>query len=51
MKLINSGSYLASLGAAAFSVFSAGCATIEGVGEDVEDLGDAIEDKAEDAQR
>ena len=51
MKLINSGSYLALLGVAAFSVFSAGCATIEGVGEDIEDLGEEIADEADDARR
>ena len=49
MKLINSGRYLALLGAAAFSIFSGCCATVEGVGEDIENLGDAIEDEAEDA--
>jgi predicted small secreted protein len=28
-----------------------GCNTIEGAGEDIEDLGDAIEDEAEDQRR
>ncbi len=51
MKLINSGWYVALLGVAAFSVFSSGCATVEGVGEDIENLGDAIEDQADDARR
>ena len=51
MKLINSGSYVALLGVAAFSIFSGGCATVEGVGEDIEDLGDEIEDAADDARR
>jgi predicted small secreted protein len=51
MKLTNPKSYLALLGAAAISVLSAGCATVEGVGEDVEDLGDEIQDGADDARR
>jgi len=51
MKVINSGSYLALLGVAAFSVFSTGCATVEGVGEDIENLGDEIQDEADDARR
>lgn len=51
MKIINSGSYVALLGVAAFSIFSAGCDTVEGVGEDIEDLGDEIEDAADDARR
>ena len=32
-------------------VFGAGCATVEGVGEDIEDLGDEIQDEANDARR
>lgn len=51
MKLIDSRSYLALLGVAAFSVLGAGCDTVEGIGEDVEDLGDNIEDAADDARR
>jgi predicted small secreted protein len=51
MKVINSARYLALLGVAAFSIFGVGCATVEGVGEDVEDLGEEIEDEAEDARR
>ena len=51
MKLIHSGSYVALLGVAAFSVLSAGCATVEGVGEDIEELGDEIQDEANDARR
>jgi len=33
------------------SAFLAGCNTVEGVGRDIEDLGDAIEDEADDARR
>jgi hypothetical protein len=51
MKLINSGSYLALLGVAAFSVLGVGCAAVEEVGEGVEDLGDEIQDEARDARR
>ena len=51
MKIINSGSYLALLGVAAFSVFSVGCDAVEEVGEGIEELGDEIEDEANDAQR
>ena len=51
MKLSNSGSYLALLGVAAFSVFGVGCAAVEEVGEGVEDLGDEIQDEARDARR
>ena len=43
--------FLALLGVMWLSAFSAGCATVEGVGEDIEDLGDEIEDEAEDARR
>ena len=51
MKFISAKSYLALLGVAAFSVLSVSCATVEGVGEDIEDAGDAIEDEAEEARR
>lgn len=51
MKLINSGSYLALLGVAAFSVLSAGCDAVEELGEGVQDAGDEIEDAADDARR
>jgi hypothetical protein len=51
MKLINSGSYLALLGVAAFSVLGVGCAAVEEVGEGIEELGDEIEDEANDARR
>jgi len=47
MKLINSGSYLALLGIAAFSVFSAGCDAVEEVGEGVEEVGEEPEDAAD----
>lgn len=50
MKFIESRSYLALLGLAAFSVLGAGCNTVEGVGQDVEALGDNIEDAARDAR-
>jgi predicted small secreted protein len=43
--------FLALLGVMWLSAFSAGCATVEGVGEDIQDLGDEIEDEAEDARR
>lgn len=36
--------------ALSFVGFLAGCNTIEGVGRDVERLGDAIEDEADDAR-
>lgn len=51
MNFIESRSYLALLGIAAFSVLGAGCNTVEGVGEDIEDLGDNIEDAAESRDR
>lgn len=47
MRVINSGSYLALLGIAAFSVFSAGCDAVEEVGEGVEEVGDELEDAAD----
>jgi hypothetical protein len=47
MKTINSGSYLALLGVAAFSIFSAGCDAVEEVGEGVEEVGDDLEDAAD----
>jgi predicted small secreted protein len=50
MKLINSKSYLALLGVGLFSVYAAGCETVEGIGEDIEDAGDEIEDAADDAR-
>jgi hypothetical protein len=51
MKLVDSRSYLALLGVAAFSAFGAGCAAIEEVGEGVEDLGEEIQDESRDARR
>jgi predicted small secreted protein len=51
MKLVNPRSCLAVLGVVLFSTFSSGCETVEGVGEDIEELGDEIEDEANDAQR
>jgi predicted small secreted protein len=50
MKLINSRTYLTLLGVAAFSILGAGCDTVEGLGEDIEELGDEIEDEADDAR-
>ena len=47
MKFINSGSYLALLGVAAFSVFALGCESAEEVGESIEEAGDEIEDAAD----
>jgi predicted small secreted protein len=51
VKRIHLGSYLALLGVAAFSVLSVGCATVGGVGEDVENLGEEIQDESDDARR
>ena len=51
MKLVNPKSYLALFGAVLFSAFAVGCETVEGVGEDIEELGDEIEDEADDARR
>jgi predicted small secreted protein len=51
MKLVNSKSYLALFGVVLFSAFAVGCETVEGVGEDIEELGDEIEDEANDARR
>jgi predicted small secreted protein len=47
MKFINSRSYLALLGVAAFSVFAIGCESAEEVGENIQELGDDIEDAAD----
>lgn len=33
------------------ALFIAGCNTVEGVGRDIENLGDEIEDEADDARR
>ena len=51
MKLASSRSLFALLGVIAFSAFAAGCETVEGIGEDVEELGDEIEDQARDSRR
>jgi predicted small secreted protein len=51
MKLANSKSWLSLLGIVAFSAFAVGCETVEGIGEDVENLGDEIQDEADDARR
>jgi predicted small secreted protein len=51
MKLANSKSWLSLLGVIAFGAFAAGCETVEGIGEDVEELGDEIEDQARDSRR
>jgi predicted small secreted protein len=48
MKLTNSKSWLSLLGVVAFAAFAAGCETAEGIGEDIENLGDEIEDEAND---
>ncbi len=37
------------LGLAAFSLMATGCNTISGVGQDVESVGEAVEEAAEDA--
>ena len=44
-------SWLSLLGVVLFSAFAVGCETVEGVGEDIEELGDEIEDEANDARR
>ena len=51
MKLADPKSLLTLLGIVAFSGFAAGCETAEGIGEDVEELGEEIEDEANDARR
>ena len=51
MKLANPKSLLALLGVIALSGFAAGCETAEGIGEDIEEVGDEIEDEANDARR
>jgi predicted small secreted protein len=51
MSLVSRKSFLALVGAAVLSPFVVGCETVEGVGEDIEELGDEIEDEANDAQR
>jgi predicted small secreted protein len=51
MRLVNPKSWLGLLGVALFATLSVGCETVEGVGEDIEELGDEIEDEANDAQR
>jgi predicted small secreted protein len=47
MRIINSASYLALLGIAAFSLFSAGCDAVEEVGEGIEEAGDDLQDAAD----
>ena len=51
MKLANTKSWWPLLGVVAVAAFAAGCETVEGVGEDVEELGDEIQDEANDARR
>jgi predicted small secreted protein len=51
MKLASSKSWWSLLGVVAFAAFAAGCETVEGFGEDVEELGDEIQDEADDARR
>jgi hypothetical protein len=47
MKIIDSKSYVALLGIAAFSVFSSGCDAVEEVGEGIEEVGDDLQDAAD----
>jgi predicted small secreted protein len=42
---------LSLLGVIGTAAFVGGCETVEGVGRDVENLGDAIEDEARDERR
>jgi predicted small secreted protein len=51
MTPVDRKTYLSLFGAALLSTFAVGCETAEGVGEDIEELGDEIEDAADDAQR
>jgi predicted small secreted protein len=51
MKLAYPKWFLSLLAVVSFSAFAAGCATVEGVGEDIQDLGEEIEDEADDARR
>jgi predicted small secreted protein len=51
MKLASSKSWWSLLGIVAFAAFAVGCETVEGIGEDVEELGDEIQDEADDARR
>lgn len=51
MQILDRKSFLALAGVAVFSTFAVGCETVEGIGEDVEELGDEIEDEANDARR
>jgi predicted small secreted protein len=51
MKLANTKWWSSLLGIVAFAAFAAGCETVEGIGEDVEELGDEIQDEANDARR
>jgi predicted small secreted protein len=51
MKLANSTSWWSLLGIVTLAACAAGCETVEGVGEDVEELGDEIQDEANDARR
>jgi predicted small secreted protein len=51
MKLANAKSLLGLLGVVLFAGLAVGCETVEGVGEDIEELGDEIEDQATAAQR
>jgi predicted small secreted protein len=50
MKVANS-KWFSLLAVVSFSSFAGGCATVEGVGEDIQDLGEEIEDEADDARR
>jgi len=51
MKLANPKWFLSLLGVLSFSAFAVGCETVEGVGQDIENLGEEIEDEADDARR
>ena len=48
MKLRKPESLLALLGMVLFSAVSVGCATVDGIGEDIEEIGDEIEDEVDD---
>ena len=51
MKLVSPKSFLSLLGVLMFAGLAVGCETVEGVGEDIEELGEEIEDEADDARR
>lgn len=51
MNVANPKAFLSLLGVLLFAGFAVGCETVEGVGEDIEELGEEIEDEANDARR